>query len=212
MFFYLGSYICEKNNTPECLEEISNIFISISDCLCNHEPQITKCHGWKPNGDKIEYINKLGISKEGYFSFSEEMQKFFDNNKLFVDGRFDNEKDAECVYRKYFRDLQYELISFATDEVNFYSLIEDGCKQEKRIISLKEGQVIGGDIVGFDNNKFHSFLCNSLQKEFDGLDFTELGLIDANYNRIKEMAEKIQGMGEPVNWIPVIIYKTVCEI
>lgn len=73
--------------------------------------------------------------------------------------------------------------------------------------SEAEGEFIGCDIIGWDISGFHSFLCNSLHEKFDDISFNKYGLLDESFEKVEQMAEKIQGMGEPVNWIPVMIHK-----
>lgn len=67
-------------------------------------------------------------------------------------------------------------------------------------------RILKWDIIGFDIDGFHSFLCNSLQKEFENISFSENGLIDLDFWAVKEMCKNIQGLGEPVDWIPVIVF------
>lgn len=46
-----------------------------------------------------------------------------------------------------------------------------------------------------------------LQNKFKNISFSEYGLIDLDFLTVKEMCKNIQGMGEPVDWIPVIVFK-----
>ncbi len=62
-FVTIGYYICEYTDCPGFLDSIAEKIISISECLCNHEPRIFLCHGWKPNGDNKEYISSCFSSK-----------------------------------------------------------------------------------------------------------------------------------------------------
>ena len=66
---------------------------------------------------------------------------------------------------------------------------------------------IGMDILGWDNYSFHSFLCNSLQDEFTDIRFNKYGFIETDYETAALIASKIQGMGEPVDWFPVAVYR-----
>lgn len=205
--YNLGFYICEIEDTPECLNGISNKLISLSECLCTHEPQICLCHGWKPNGDNIEYMKKLGLTQKQYSDYSNEVQKIFEKGRYFTDGRFSNEEDAKYFYRKYFNNQQYMLVSFATEYEYCAALADnDSFRRSIQMVSMKEKQILGCDIIGFDINSFHSFLCNSLQEKFENISFSEYGLIDLDFLTVKEMCKNIQGLGEPVDWIPVIVF------
>ena len=206
--YNLGFYICEIEDTPKYLNGISNKLISLSGCLCTHEPQIFLCHGWKPNGDNAEYMEKLGLTSKQYFDYSNEIQNVFENGRYFIDGRFSNEEDAKYFYCKYFNSQQYILVSFATEYEYYAALTDhDSFKQGKQLVTMKEKQILGCDIIGFDIDSFHSFLCNSLQKRFKNISFSEYGLIDSDFLTVKEMCKSIQGIGEPVDWIPVIVFE-----
>lgn len=204
--FNLGYYICQIEDTPPYLKKISNKFISLSGCLCTHEPQISLCHGWRPHGDNIEYMKKHGLTEEQYLNYSNEIQNAFDNKKFFFDGRFTDEKDAKYFYYKYFKSDRYILTSFATEGAYFEKLVNDGFEQSKQLISLHTKQILGYDIIGWDIGGFHSFLCNSLHEEFEEITFSKYGLVELDFSIVKKMAESIQGRGEPVEWVPVIIY------
>ncbi|MCM1127157.1 MAG: hypothetical protein NC429_11880 [Lachnospiraceae bacterium] len=206
--YNLGFYICKVEDTPKYLNEISNKLISLSECLCTHEPQICLCHDWKPNGDSVEYMEKLGLTLKQYLDYSNEVQNIFEKGRYFIDGRFSNEEDAKYFYGKYFNNQQYILISFAT-EYEYYAVLTDNnsFRQSKQLVSMKEKQILGCDIIGFDISSFHSFLCNSLQKKFEYIPFSEYGLIDLDFLTVKEMCKNIRGLGEPVDWIPVIVFE-----
>ena len=49
---------------------------------------------------------------------------------------------------------------------------------------------------------FHSFLCNSLQKELSGARFNNVGLLDNVFQEVEGFVHQIKGKGEPVEWIP----------
>lgn len=50
-------------------------------------------------------------------------------------------------------------------------------------------------------------MCNNLQDEFSEIKFTEYGLINEDPDVVAKMSDQIQGLGEPVNWIPVQVYR-----
>lgn len=63
--------------------------------------------------------------------------------------------------------------------------------------------------MGWDNNFFHTFLCNSIQTRLSDAKFNEHGLLSNSYEEVEEFAKKIEGMGEPAIWLP---YKlALCE-
>lgn len=203
-----GYYICEIGKCPEYLG-ISDKFISVSDCLCEHEPEIVKCHGWSPRGDRTEYINRcFGGDREAYLRMSEKANSLFEKDLLGMDGRILRREDALYFYREYFGAPEFMLVSVSTEEK--YLADNEQFPYEK-IIPDENDELIGCDIIGWDISSFHSFLCNSLHKEFPDARFTEYGLLDEEYEKAALMARKIQGMGEPVNWMPVMIQRVSTE-
>ena len=201
----IGYYICEYTFSPSFLNVISEKNISISDCLCNHEPRIFLCHGWKPNGDDQEYINCFS-SIEKYIKMSKEITGLLNESLFATDGRFLRKENALHFYKKYFNDSKHILVSVcAKDE--YIMLLGDNFHIEKNSVNEIDGNIIGYDIIGWDISGFHSFLCNGLQKQFPEVKFNSYGLLDETYSKTEQMSLSIQGMGEPVDWIPVILHK-----
>lgn len=202
----LGYYICEFTNCPPFLNGIAEKIISISDCLCVHEPRIFLCHGWKPNGDNKDYI-RLFSSHADYLQMSEEILHLSGRNLFAADGRFIRKNDAVLFYKKYFnKPTKYILVSVGTKE-QYIKAFDDSFQIEKAIASNNENDIIGCDIIGWDISGFHSFLCNSLNEEFSDIEFNSYGLLNLPYTEVEQMALKIKGMGEPVEWIPVILHQ-----
>lgn len=60
-----------------------------------------------------------------------------------------------------------------------------------------------------DISGFHSYLCNGLEKTIEAdylLKVDYQGLIQNPYEEVVDFAKRIEGMGEPVEWIPVAVY------
>lgn len=204
----LGYYICKYAKCPEYLKNLSDKILSVSDCLCTHEPQIFLCHGWKPNGDDKDYIAQCFTSEQQYIKMSAEISELLDEGLFCTDGRFLNKEDALHFYKEYFNGEEYRLVAVRMDH-KYYEKICDDLEINKYALVDKLGENLGCDIVGWDISGFHSFLCNSLNKGFTDIRFNSYGLIDDEYTVAEEIATKIQGQGEPVEWIP-IEYHYVC--
>ena len=93
----------------------------------------------------------------------------------------------------------------AKDE--YIKLLGDDFNIEKNSVSEIDGNILGCDIIGWDISGFHSFLCNGLEKQFLDVKFNSYGLLDETYCKAEQMSIRIQGMGEPVDWMPVILHK-----
>lgn len=206
-YVIIGYYICEYTFSPPFMSDISEKNISISDCLCIHEPRIFFTHGWEPRGDMPEYI-KCFSSKEEYMKMSEEINSLFEEHLFTTDGRFLHKENAMYFYKEYFNDSSHILVSVCTKDKYIKSLGEK-FKIEKVFIDEIDENLMGCDIIGWDVDGFgfHSFLCNRLEKQFSDVTFNSYGLMDETYSKTEQMSLSIQGMGEPVDWIPVILHK-----
>lgn len=208
-FVTLGYYICTIEDAPKYLNTISKKAISVSECLCEHQPQLFLCAGWKPRGDNEEYRKKCHLSLDEYQMMSTEINRLFHKNLFYSDGRFLRKEDAVSFYKTYFDFPEIVLTCLSIDKINIDKLDADFAyieEEENDTISMSR-EMLGYDIIGWDIGGFHSFLCNSLHEEFDNIKFTSLGLIDMDYWEVEAMAQAIQGKGEPVDWIPCKVEK-----
>lgn len=200
----LGYYICRCEECPEYLNNLSDMILSVSDCMCTHEPQIDLSHGWKPNGDNKDYIDKNFECTADYLRMSEEINRLFNNNLFFTDGRFLRLDDAKYFFDTYFNSGDYKLI-VARMDTKYKELLCDDFTMNNECTGENLYEQLGCDIIGWDISGFHSFLCNSLQENYPTLRFNKYGLINENYSVAEDIAMEIQGQGEPVEWIPVEI-------
>lgn len=203
-FVTFGFYICRAAKYHPLSNQTPNKMISASDCLCNHEPQLSLCHGWKPHGDDENYISMFR-SRDEYLKMSKEINGLFNSGLFFGDGRFARIKDALYFFNTYFQDQNLILISVSSRSD---CLIKNKNIKYYGKDDLDDFDVIGMDIIGLDNYGVHSFLCNSLQDEFLDIRFNEYGFMETDFETAALIASKIQGMGEPVDWFPV----TICRI
>lgn len=200
----LGYYICRCEPCPECLNILSDVILSVSNCMCTHEPQIELSHGWKPNGDNKQYINKNFSCTADYLKMSEEINRLFSDNLFFFDGRFLRLKDAKYFFDTYFNSENYKLLAVRMDE-KYKDLLSDDFIVNNEHTYEKFCEHLGYDIIGWDIDVFHSFLCNSFQNDYPNLQFNKFGLINEDFFEVEKIAEEIKGQGEPVEWIPVEI-------
>jgi hypothetical protein len=196
-----GFYICRAAKHHPLSNIEPNMMISASDCLCDHEPQLSLCHGWEPHGDDADYISRF-CSQDEYLKMSEEINSLFSSGAFFGDGRFTRLEDALHFFDSYFQDCI--LISVSTSP-EYLSLNYDLKYYGKDDVS--DYEPIGMDILGGDYMGFHSFLCNSLQDECPDIGFNKHGFMETDFKNSASIASKIQGMGEPVDWFPVEVRK-----
>ncbi|MCI8865323.1 MAG: hypothetical protein HFG60_08550 [Lachnospiraceae bacterium] len=204
-FKVIGYYICEIYDTPEWLRGVSRQILSVSGCIGGQHPR-WECFtgGWR-KGEAQEYQERLQLDKGQYREFSEMAGCLFDAQRLDVDGRFPLLSDARGFYEKFCQAPSCCVVSVSTT-TEYYKILSDEWKGSNSH-ALTDGendnsQWLGNDILGWDIGGFHSFLCNSLQKELPGAKFNGLGLLGNVFPEVEGFAHQIQGKGEPVEWIP----------
>lgn len=199
----VGYYIVEIVNTPKWLCEIANHIISVSSCIGEIHPKWQiYMGGWKKGEDR-EYQNKLRMDDEQYQFFSKDANQLFSSRKLDVDGRFSCLSVARRFYDNYFFGSTYKLVSIATCD-KYLEILTQEMKNSNASISgeTDENLSLGCDILGWDISGFHSFLCNSLQDDLPATRFNSFGLLENNFEEVVQLASQIEGLGEPVEWIP----------
>ena len=123
-----------------------------------------------------------------------------------------NLEDAKKIREKYFTTSECMIVSVSTTEEYYEILTEELSESSCGINNFFSGEIdsnelLGYDILGWDISGFHSFLCNSLHKESETLRFNKFCLMENEFETVQDFTKKIQGKGEPVEWIPCRIGK-----
>jgi len=204
-FKVIGYYICEINDTPECLWGISRQILSVSGCIGEQHPR-RECFmgGWK-KGESCNYQEKLRLDEEQYRELSEMAGRLFSAGRLDVDCRFLQLRDAKEFYGKFCQAIPCRVVSISTTN-EYYGILENELKNSNSY-GLMNGErdsspCLGSDILGWDISGFHSFLCNSLQEDLPDARFNDVGLLENGFHETEGFAHQIEGKGEPVEWIP----------
>lgn len=204
-FKVIGYYICEICDTPEWLQGISRQIVSVSGCIGEQHPR-WECFmgGWGKEAVQ-EYQEKLRLDKERYREFSETAKRLFDARSLDVDCRFLWLSDAKDFHEKFCRGVSCRVVSISTTR-EYYGILAGELKGSNSYGLMNgendNGLCFGSDILGWDISGFHSFLCNSLQKDLPNAKFNHMGLLDHDFPEVVRFARQIKGKGEPVEWIP----------
>ena len=207
-FRIIGYYIVEVIDTPKWLSGISNHMLSVSSCIGEIHPKWqTYIGGWK-KGEEREYQNKLKMSDGQYKDFSKTVNQLFISKRLDVDGRFPYLSDARRFYDNYYDEGEYKLVSISTFDKYLEILAEELKGSNAPINGEADGNLpLGSDILGWDISGFHSFLCNSLHNDLLTVKFNHIGLLENDFEEVVQFACKIEGTGEPVEWIPCRVGK-----
>ena len=153
----------------------------------------------------------MNITEEKAIELQKDIHSIFESC-LAIDGRFLNLEDAKKIREKYFTTSECMIVSVSTTEEYYEILTEELSESSCGINNFFSGEIdsnelLGYDILGWDISGFHSFLCNSLHKESETLRFNKFCLMENEFETVQDFTKKIQGKGEPVEWIPCRIGK-----
>lgn len=208
MFFDFGFYIVSPCGCPAYLEGFSAQILTVSSCFCEIQPEVFSC--MNAGGQREAYRNRLAMERQEFDAMAEETMRLFEAGRLEGDGRFTDRKEAKGMYRRWFRKMRcggdaYRLVGISLEECFVPRL-----GAEPSLSPQHGGTFLGFDILGWDIGGFHTYLCNSLQKELMGqypLRPGRLGLLDNTREEVNRFAEAIEGKGEPVDWIPFQVHE-----
>lgn len=207
-FRIIGYYIVEVIDTPKWLSAIGNHMLSVSSCLGEIHPKWqTYMGGWKKKEEQ-EYQNQLRMDHGQYKAFTEAVNRLFISKRLDVDGRFSDLTTAKHFHENYFCNGTYKLVSISTFD-KYLEILAEELKGSNAPISgeTDDSLPLGSDILGWDISGFHSFLCNSLQKDLPTAKFNPIGLLENDFQEVIQFACQIKGSGEPVEWVPCRVGK-----
>ena len=220
LFLNFGYYIIEPYAKPEWFKLASKQVITVSDCLCELHPSLRGTFWLNQNmkpyeKEQRDYQQLLKLPVDVFTELKKTVNQLYDEKLLDVDSRFTEVSDAISFQQKYLHNLSTMLISIALEDVFKNSFIQDYDELLNADLLKKEdvgGKFIGYDILGWDFNSYHSYLCNGLNEDISMkyvLEINEHGLIKNDYEQVKIFAEYLNDndMGEPVNWLPFAVYK-----
>lgn len=201
----IGYYLCQPVAPPPFLAPLSKSLISVSGCIGTHHPIWECLFGCWLDGEEEEYMATCQLDCAQMESLKSEAYSLFEQRRLDVDSRFSELSDAQYFMRTYFSHIDCRLICLATSAEWLGRLEEELAGSQSRS-SINGGEFtcepIGCDILGWDVNGFHSFLCNNLHKGDEKIRFNDLGLLDMPFSEVEQLACDCQGYGEPVLWVP----------
>lgn len=204
-FKIIGYYICEVVDTPEWLHGIGRHLLSVSGCFGEQHPKWECFTGGWGKGEGRKYQNRLRLNDKQYSELLEAASHLFSSRRMDVDCRFRQLFDAQDFYNKFCRAIPCRVVSISTVS-EYFQILEQELEGSNSYGLMNgetdSGEWIGSDILGWDISGFHSFLCNSLQKALKSARFNDLGLLENDFCQVVDFARRIQGQGEPVEWVP----------
>lgn len=219
-FKSIGFYICPIIAAPKVLGINSREMLSVSPCFNDIEPilEVNDYYkGWSEGEnwcetEKENHKKLLQLDDSEYMELLTFVHRLCENRVLDVDGRFTNLSDAKSIFNGYFKKLNYKLVSVSTTD-EYFKIFENEHSYPKEGWKLcgetDDSKLLGYDILGWDFDSFHTFLCNGLNKELQQARFNELCLLENDFSEIEKFTENIAELGEDVYWLPFRIGETV---
>ncbi|MEE5993004.1 MAG: hypothetical protein V3G42_07155 [Oscillospiraceae bacterium] len=208
----IGYYIIERVPKPDWCSLRQKKLLSIGEGVGKKHPDLTGCF-WTnyPQEYKQAYAKRLNMTPDEFHGLFEKVCELFET-RMAVDCRFQRFEDAWEMFGllKSIEDLH--LVAVTTTDNYLAELQKMGLFEKVGIPRFQEGcEFIGHEILGFERGWFDTYLENSLETvlsrhaklEFDG----ETGLLLNPFPEMMTFSNAIQGMGEPVPWMPFRIYE-----
>jgi hypothetical protein len=224
-----GYYIISLLKRPEYMDNeiIPETIYSASECLCDFHPEINIL--WcGSKRKKQEYAQKLNITESTFSELEKWVEDMFATEKFTYPQLFTTVELTREFYNKFLSHLTETKvigIGLPEDFVNdFIEYEESQNKLEKNRygieklllnkiqIELKDSIMLGYEVLGFENGTFHSYLCNSLEKDFKkhfGFSLNENGFISSleEATRFCDYSNDEELGTEPVLWLPWVIFE-----
>lgn len=207
----VGYYIVEPKTKPEIISLPCKQIISASDCISLHHPDLVEFFWLGAEKKAGKYQEKFQLSDETFLHLKEDVSRLLDDGKIVIDGLFKNRKDAEEIYQKYFSANDAIRIIGISVQTPYVDVLQEEMGNSGWLYTQEnvQGKPLGFEIIGWDISGWHSYLCNDLQKIIEEkylLKVNDLGLIQNSYEEVIDFAKGIEGMGEPVEWVPVAVH------
>lgn len=217
-----GYYIVKALAKPEwcTLNTCELLSVSENGLSCKF-PDLEKCFYINcPKSEREKYKSYLGLNAEEFSEFCDLVSNLFSEKRLTTDARFCRFEDAVKMIRYIHNADDYKIYGLYADEDVFDVFESEGYFKAVKPADYAEncGKSIGWEILGSESAGadyyFNSYIINSLNEIIESKCEIELkadnktGLIQNSYEEIKEFCKVIQGMGEPVLWLPFEIYDT----
>lgn len=178
-----GTYILSPVRRASYMDKelLPEKIVSISDCICEFHPNINILWGGS-HLNKQNYSNKLHLSKDSFDEMEKWVLNQFEKNMFLYPNIFTTVNLARDFSKAFLNDLDERMIieiglpkSFIgefLEDVDTYSKSDkDRLGIEKLLLTKTpidvEANLLGFEVVGFEEGKFHSYICNGLEKDFD---------------------------------------------
>lgn len=160
-----GYYLIEPYEKPyESLLGNIDCLYSLSSCFCEQYPDITEF--WCDEKFQNEYAEEMKVDRQRFDQLYEMLCKDF----CFPGSYFRDPATARVLletFKQAGRSLK--MLSMHLDEQGHDSLLsiinEGNTSDYEDAVDDETGKEIGRDILGYEANSFHSWLCNGLHRD-----------------------------------------------
>jgi hypothetical protein len=224
-----GYYIVSPLNRADYMDKkiLPEVILSASECLCDFYPEINILWGVSRR-IKQNYARKLGLSKNDFEKMEKWVEEKFEE-KTFLFPQLFTTVDLAIEFSKMFlnhlKNLKIIGIGLpvgyvdeflndeesltipANERYGIETLLINNTPMDSNIIRMN-----GYEVLGFENGKFHSYICNSLEKdyrnkftfflnEYGFIPTLEMAIECCDYSNDEEVGT------EPVLWLPWAIFE-----
>ncbi len=222
-----GYYLISPIKRPDYLDKdlIPDSILSVSDCLCDFHPDINVLWGGS-NNNKEKYMEQLKITQSIY----EEMENWvggmaekeiFEYPQMFTS--LDLAREFCSEFLNHIDDVNIIGIGLSQDYADEFIEYEETLTKPKEerngieklllnnvLVDNNGLEMVGYEVLGFESGKFHSYLCNGLEKDFNKqfrFSLNKSGFIPS----LEEAARYCEysndeELGEHVLWLPWAIF------
>lgn len=203
-----------RSPKPDWIDINSPKILTVSKCLGTLHPLLEGCFYINQAKNHKNYQKSLKLDDAKFADLKKAVNTLYEQQKIDFDSRFQHYQDARTFYENYLYQLEnIKIVALAVEEQNTDSLLNELADSTHAFLlpedNVIEGELLGYDILGYEFDFCHSYLCNGLDKEISQhftLRVNELGLIQNAYAEVDAFAHHIKEMGEPVLWLPFAIY------
>ncbi|GHI01639.1 hypothetical protein [Neobacillus kokaensis] len=224
-----GYYIVSPLSRPDYMDKeiVPDTVYSASECICDFHPDINILWG-NTKRRKQEYAQKLNISDETYTELEKWVEKMSEEDKFTYPQVFTSVALTQEFFGEFLSQIEdVKIIGVGLPENVVEQFIQDqelsdnevrdeygvaNLLKNKSPIEVEKSKLLGYEILGYEYGKFHSYLCNGLEKDYKeqfGFSLNEYGFISTleEASRLCDYSNDEEIGTEPVLWLPWAIFE-----
>lgn len=173
-----GYLLIERTERAEYMDaqRIPGLVQSASECICEQHPTLDVLWGTSKDR-KNAYREQLRLSEEAFFKLTEWVEIHQASGELGYPQTFQTVELAKKFRDLFFSHIELDIIELGLPEFYVADFLAEGDEGEslerygvERFLrhgcDVPLGQLLGYEVVGYENGMFHSYLCNGLERDF----------------------------------------------